>query len=64
VGQDETELTWKSLRNELVDHGADAEDLAHFDAIASRRKFLGMTGRGGALALLGAAMIRDNPTIR
>ena len=55
MGQDETELTWKGLRNELVDHGADAEDLARLDAIASRKKFLCMSGRGGALAALSAA---------
>ena len=58
MGQDETELTWNNLGNELAEHGADAADLARFDAVASLRKFLSMSGRGGALAalaVLGAA---------
>ncbi len=43
---------YDALRGYSANHGADAADLGRLDAVLSRRRFLGLTGKGGALALL------------
>ncbi len=45
---DQKAISWVRLRGLLVDSGAPEDDLALFDQVISRRRFLGRVGTGGA----------------
>jgi DMSO/TMAO reductase YedYZ molybdopterin-dependent catalytic subunit len=47
------------MREMLAGGGADARTLARFDAVVSRRRFVTMVGRGGALAALATLGVSD-----
>ena len=52
MNREDKNPSWDSVRKMLTDNEAHPADLRRFDSVLSRRKFFGMAGKGGALALL------------